>query len=177
MSTFGGTMIFVSHNRAFVNRLATRIWDIEAGHLEEYPGKLKDYMERFRYRSFDEEEDAGASQQLVDGKAAGKQAADKKTAGRKTAAAAEKTAPTKSSLSRNEERRLQRESERLEKRISELEQEQAERGQRLSDPDVYGNDDYQELLGQWQATQEKLEELMGRWERNQQQLGDTGSPG
>ena len=72
---------------------------------------------------------------------------------------------------------MQRDSERLEKRISELEHEQAERGQRLSDPDVYGKDDYQELLGNWQATQEKLEELIGRWERNQQQLGDTGSPG
>ena len=151
---------------------ATRIWDIEAGHLEEYPGKLKDYMERFRYRSLDEEEDAAASQQPPGGKAVGKQAAGKKTAG-----AAEKTAPTKPSLSRNEERRLQRDSERLEKRISELEQEQAERGQRLSDPDVYGNDDYQELLGKWQATQEKLEDLMGRWERNHRQLGDTGSPG
>jgi hypothetical protein len=42
---------------------------------------------------------------------------------------------------------------------------------------VYGNDDYQELLGKWQATQEKLEDLMGRWERNQRQLGDTGSSG
>ena len=177
MATFGGTMIFVSHNRAFVNRLATRIWDIEAGHLEEYPGKLKDYMERFRYRSFDEEEDAAASQQPAGGKAAGKQVIGKKTAGKKRAAAAEKTTSTEPSLSRNEERRLQRDSERLEKRISELEHEQAERGQRLSDPDVYGKDDYQELLGNWQATQEKLEELIGRWERNQQQLGDTGSPG
>ncbi len=30
LATFDGTIVFVSHNRSFVRRLATRIWDVEA---------------------------------------------------------------------------------------------------------------------------------------------------
>ncbi len=43
LSTFGGTIIFVSHNRAFLRKLATRIWDLSGGTLYEYPGTWDEY--------------------------------------------------------------------------------------------------------------------------------------
>ncbi len=48
MSTFDGTLVFVSHNRSFVRRLATKIWNVEGGGVETYPGSLDEYIDRHR---------------------------------------------------------------------------------------------------------------------------------
>ena len=48
LSTYDGTLVFVSHNRAFIRRLATRIWDVHDGTVEDYPGTLDEYMDRHR---------------------------------------------------------------------------------------------------------------------------------
>ncbi len=48
LSTFDGTLVFVSHNRSFVRRLATKIWNVEDGNVETYPGTLDEYMDGFR---------------------------------------------------------------------------------------------------------------------------------
>jgi ATP-binding cassette subfamily F protein 3 len=48
LETFGGTLLFVSHNRSFVRHLATRIWNVENGAVEEYPGTFDEYMDRCR---------------------------------------------------------------------------------------------------------------------------------
>jgi ATP-binding cassette subfamily F protein 3 len=44
LARFEGTMIFVSHNRSFVNRLATRIWEVKDGGVAEFPGNLDDWL-------------------------------------------------------------------------------------------------------------------------------------
>ena len=45
LSGYGGTLLFVSHNQSFVNRLATKIWDIRGREMIEYPGTLKEYYQ------------------------------------------------------------------------------------------------------------------------------------
>jgi ATP-binding cassette subfamily F protein 3 len=45
LAGYGGTLVFVSHNTAFVNRLATKIWDVVDADIEEYPGTLAEYHE------------------------------------------------------------------------------------------------------------------------------------
>jgi ATP-binding cassette subfamily F protein 3 len=50
LSGFDGTLLFVSHNRSFVKRLATQIWNLEDGKLEVYPGTLDEYMYAQRAR-------------------------------------------------------------------------------------------------------------------------------
>lgn len=45
LKKYEGTLLFVSHNQAFVNRLATRIWDIRNGGIDEYPGTLYEYFD------------------------------------------------------------------------------------------------------------------------------------
>src|SRR5262249_33436992 len=44
LATFDGTLVFVSHNRSLIRRLATRIWNVEDGRVETYPGTLDEYM-------------------------------------------------------------------------------------------------------------------------------------
>ena len=40
---FSGTVVFVSHDRYFIDQLATRIFEIEGGQLHDYPGNYEDY--------------------------------------------------------------------------------------------------------------------------------------
>jgi ATP-binding cassette subfamily F protein 3 len=40
---YQGTLLFVSHNQSFINRLATKIWDIRDKNIMEYPGTLSEY--------------------------------------------------------------------------------------------------------------------------------------
>jgi len=44
LETYDGTLIFVSHNKAFVNRLANIIWDVDQGRIYEFPGSLDEYL-------------------------------------------------------------------------------------------------------------------------------------
>jgi ATP-binding cassette subfamily F protein 3 len=43
LAKFKGTVVFVSHDRYFIDRLATRIFEIENGALNDYPGNYEDY--------------------------------------------------------------------------------------------------------------------------------------
>ncbi|MGB5179389.1 MAG: ATP-binding cassette domain-containing protein, partial [Gammaproteobacteria bacterium] len=46
MVDFGGALLFVSHDRAFVRRLATRIIELDRGQLTSWPGNYDDYVRR-----------------------------------------------------------------------------------------------------------------------------------
>ncbi len=39
-----GTLLFVSHNKSFVNQLATRIWEVKDGGVLSFPGNLDDWL-------------------------------------------------------------------------------------------------------------------------------------
>ncbi|MCY7293898.1 ATP-binding cassette ATPase Uup [Alteromonas sp. a30] len=43
---FNGAMVFVSHDRAFIRRVATRIVDLDRGQLVSYPGNYAEYLEK-----------------------------------------------------------------------------------------------------------------------------------
>lgn len=43
LSEFGGTLLFVSHDRYFIDRLATKVWAIEDGVLYPYIGNYTEY--------------------------------------------------------------------------------------------------------------------------------------
>jgi ATP-binding cassette subfamily F protein uup len=44
MQDFDGALLFISHDRAFVRRLATRIVELDRGQLRVWPGKYDDYI-------------------------------------------------------------------------------------------------------------------------------------
>ncbi len=48
LSDFGGTMLFVSHDRYFIDKFATRIWELRSGgELQEFNGGFTRYMELY----------------------------------------------------------------------------------------------------------------------------------
>src|SRR5216684_1570849 len=43
---YNGTVVFVSHDRYFIDKLATRVFEIGGGKVEVYPGNYEDYLWR-----------------------------------------------------------------------------------------------------------------------------------
>src|ERR1019366_4395090 len=43
---YTGTVVFVSHDRYFIDKLATRVFEIGEGKVEIYPGNYEDYLWR-----------------------------------------------------------------------------------------------------------------------------------
>jgi ATP-binding cassette subfamily F protein 3 len=46
INKFTGTVIFVSHDRYFIDRLATRVFEVADGKVHVYPGNYEDYLWR-----------------------------------------------------------------------------------------------------------------------------------
>ncbi|RMD81845.1 MAG: ABC transporter ATP-binding protein [Candidatus Dadabacteria bacterium] len=154
LETFDGTLVFVSHNRSFVNRLATRIWNVAAGRVEEFPGNLTEYMDHC----------ARVAAAWGHPEAPVQSAASEPAGGRRAGARPSGRASERSPLSKQRLAKIAA----LEERIAALEKAQAERALELSKPEVYADRArYGELLGAYQRDAAKIEELLARWERAQ----------
>jgi ATP-binding cassette, subfamily F, member 3 len=46
IANFTGTVVFVSHDRYFIDGLATKVIEVEGGHVHVYPGNYADYLWR-----------------------------------------------------------------------------------------------------------------------------------
>ena len=44
LQEFSGTVVFVSHDRYFIDKLATRIFEIDGGKFQDYSGNYEDYL-------------------------------------------------------------------------------------------------------------------------------------
>ena len=157
---FGGTVIFVSHDRAFIEQLATRVLELKPGQFKNYPGNYEFYMEQLAKQ---EAQEGGGSLPLA-------------TAGKPSSATpsnggnAPRNAPLESSqaggqLSWEEQKRLdaerrkaEKEVSRLEEKITELEEKKSELENKLADPAVYSNGE------KAKAVQREIEELSAQIE-------------
>jgi ATP-binding cassette, subfamily F, member 3 len=54
---YTGTVVFVSHDRYFIDKLATRVFEIGDGRVEVYPGNYEDYLWRKQGGSAKQDED------------------------------------------------------------------------------------------------------------------------
>jgi ATP-binding cassette subfamily F protein 3 len=50
LTKFNGTVVFVSHDRYFIDHVATRVFEIEGGKLEDYQGNYEDYLWQKEHR-------------------------------------------------------------------------------------------------------------------------------
>ena len=46
LQEYSGTLVFVSHDRYFIDRLATRVFEVGDGQVQVYPGNYEDYLWR-----------------------------------------------------------------------------------------------------------------------------------
>ena len=53
LAKYTGTVVFVSHDRYFIDKLATRVFEIGDGHVNVFPGNYEDYLWRKEGREID----------------------------------------------------------------------------------------------------------------------------
>lgn len=140
LQSFPGTLIFVSHDRYFVDRLATQVWEFGGGPVTFYAGGYSDYR-------------AAREQSLAAAAAAPAAPPPRMAPGR----AEEKTRG-------KEARRAQAELRRLEEAITRLEERKQHLEQALADPDAYRGPRGRELAAAYQAVARDLERLYTEWE-------------
>jgi len=163
LSDYDGTLVFVSHNRALVRQLATRIWNVAGGTVETYPGTLDEYIYSCQQR--DEEPSAAvvAHANETATEESGRSRKDQRDRKRREAEARQKRSKKVAPL--------EKKVKRLEESISELEKAQAGRSTVLSDPAVYEDKDQRnQLLNEFQAAGAKLDQLTADWEESQEAL-------
>ncbi|MGQ8973852.1 ATP-binding cassette domain-containing protein [Acinetobacter schindleri] len=145
LSGYKGTLLLISHDRAFMDNVVTSTWVFDGkGNIDEYIGGYQDYLEQ------------RPNQTAVDQKSAVKKAAAK------AEAAAAAPAPKKVKLSYKDQREL----EQLPAEIEALESEQAELSEKLADGSWFVQDaaaatKASERLGE---IDEILLEKMERWD-------------
>jgi ATP-binding cassette, subfamily F, member 3 len=173
LATFDGTLVFVSHNRSLIRKLATRIWNVEDGKVETYPGTLDEYMYSMAQRRAEISDGSNRKSGAVGGgKASSAPAA---TAAAKISAADEKARKRREAEQRQKRAAtlgpLEKQVAQLEERIGVLESEQKVRSAELADPTVYDDAARRnKLLADYQGAQDKLDELTARWETTMAKL-------
>jgi ATP-binding cassette, subfamily F, member 3 len=183
LESYDGTLIFVSHNRSFVRRLATRIWNVADGTVETYPGTLDEYMDTCRQRLLAAE--GGTAAPAAQPKKAPAPAvapkpnpAAPKPSVAGNGASAVPSAPQVDAKkreadkrSKNRQQKLEREVADLESKIGELETAQKQRSELLADPAVYADKERStKLLAEFKDAQQDLDGLTKRWESAQSEL-------
>jgi ATP-binding cassette subfamily F protein 3 len=160
---FDGTAIIVSHDRAFLRELATRVWAFDGNRIEEFAGP---FVEWERYRSEREARRAA-------------EASERETVDR--AATAGRSRKQQDSKRQNEQalRSAKREAARLEEEIHRLEADLVRLEQALSDPALYegreGARRAAELDRELRDTRSRLDEVMATWAELQEQVEEGRS--
>ena len=151
---FGGTVVFVSHDRGFIEQLATQVLHLEPGKSMYYPGDYKYYLEQTE-KNFAVPAGGSAVPEPVEG------SAPQISANSGPSRASETTEePAKVQLSWEEQKKLESERRKKEKALATLEQQLAtledqkkQLEQKLADPAVYSNGE------KAKAVQHQIEEL------------------
>ena len=145
VESYDGALLFVSHDRYFINRFATRIWEIADGTVTDYPMGFTQYRE-LKAREEAEKQSAPAAK-----KEKGPQQ-EKPRAGR-----AQQQAKRQLTI-------CQREMDKLEEAIR---QKEAEMEAAACDYERYGA-----LYAEKEAMDEELLALMERWEQLSEEAGE-----
>jgi ATP-binding cassette subfamily F protein 3 len=165
LSGFGGALLFVSHNRSLIRTLATRIWNIEDGRVETYPGTLDEYLYSCQLRRRGEVEENGAPTDGAPAAAPELEPEPDRRANRADAKARKRREAEARKLRHQLVGPIEQRIATIEERVAALEAEQALRSQRLADPTVYDDAAQRnQLLSSYQAAAAKIEELTARWE-------------
>ena len=144
LSDFDGTILFVSHDRYLLERIADRLLIIGDGALTEFKGKFSAYQEQIRRRT--QEEQAAAAAQKAE------------------KAAADRQEGFKSKEQRAADAKKRAEKRRLEQEMDELSDEEKQLTESLEKPEVFG--DYTKM----QQVCTRLEEIRAQLEEDLERL-------
>ncbi len=161
---YTGTLMFVSHNRSFLDALATHVWDVRDRKVVPYPGNLADYLLHL-------DGEAAARARGADVQVEGEGAANKAPEKERKRLEAEARQARSQRMGP-----LKKEITKLEAKIAELETAQKEREAQLVDAAFMANyDKSRPVLDAHSAAAAELEKAMARWEAASSELASLGS--
>ncbi|MCR5496095.1 MAG: ATP-binding cassette domain-containing protein [Treponema sp.] len=163
LKDFGGTVIFVSHDRGFIEGLATKVLELKNGCHREFPGDYKYYMERIAA------EEAG----LVDvpENLKGTQSAVKNQESPVPEKSAGKLSWEEQKKQEAEKRKAEKEVARLEAEIAKAEEEKSLLEAKMGQPEVYSNGaKAKEVQGKIDSVSARLDQLNADWEAAMENL-------
>ncbi len=166
---YGGTLLFVSHNRSFVNQLATAIWEVKDGGILPFPGNLDDWWYHQRRLAAEAAANGGAP---ADVRAADAEASRPSDRDRKRVEAEARNARYRL------EKPIRDEIARLEARIEALEGEERAATAALADPALY--EDFaraKPIIDRQRAAKDELATLYAAWEDAHARLGAVAADG
>ncbi len=179
---FGGTVVFVSHDRGFIEQLATQVLHLEPGKSMYYPGDYKYYLEQMEKSVVPEpvEGPQKGGESLPLGSASAESSPTPSNGGQaprnapqpSTSAVPEPVeGPAKVQLSWEEQKRLDAEKRKKEKALSNLEQQlvaledqKKQLEQKLADPQVYSNGEKAKAVQhEIEALTTQIEQVTEQW--------------
>ncbi|MFD2515442.1 ribosomal protection-like ABC-F family protein [Pontibacter locisalis] len=148
LEQYEGTFIIISHDRYFVENVATKIWYIEDYQLKEYPGTYHEYEQFMEKREKEAKKDAA------------------------TVAETKQNNQPKQPREKNEYTQLSNQLKQVNKQLSDVEKQVQELEQKLknyetelADPKVYGDIDLlQETTAKFEKVQKELDTIQEKWE-------------
>ncbi|MBH8556501.1 ABC-F family ATP-binding cassette domain-containing protein [Hymenobacter negativus] len=149
LEQYEGTFIVISHDRYFVENVATKIWFIEDYQLKEYPGTYEEY-ERWQ----DDREKAAKKAGLPSPSANKPQPKEEK-----------KADPMPAKTSSPDQKKALKELAEVEAKIDVLEKELAGYEKQLADPKIYENAaQLKDATVKFEQVKKELAQLNDRWE-------------
>ena len=175
---FGGTVVFVSHDRGFIEQLATRVLELKPGEFKNYVGNYEFYLEQLAKL----ENPEGKSLSLATATTASQSSAVASSAthsngGSPRNAPQQEVSQNKLSWEEQkkrdaERRKIEREVEKLEAEIAELEAKKAELENKMAQPEVYSNGEKAKAVQrEIEEVSNKLEETNLAWMEKAELLG------
>ncbi len=172
LEDFGGTLIFVSHDRYFVDKLATKIIEVGHGDALVYPGTYEEFL--WSRKARERESAAAPARQTQPAASAVRHAPPAKTRESAPQPKSIGVAPSYADKKRQdaEARRARRDQEARLRRVQELETRIADREQAIKDlertmaaPGFYDDRDAaQPIIDRHQALMWEVGDLMNQWE-------------
>ncbi|MGE5579358.1 MAG: ABC-F family ATP-binding cassette domain-containing protein [Bacillota bacterium] len=168
---FPGTLVFASHDRFFIDRLATHLWLWDGDRIHVFKGSYSDYRRKVESGEAVLFEEDLPSFQLISGKkqAVSPQPVQRKEEPRKSATPAPAPAP-----SAQAERAGKAELAALEDRIDAMERRWDELVKILNDPETY-RDSGAAPLKEYKDVERELESLYEKWEELARKAGGSES--
>lgn len=174
LKDFGGTVVFVSHDRGFIEGLATRVLELTPGHFRNFPGNYQYYLERIAA------EEAGtvgefdmSSGATGDGKRiASVQKTVQNTTGESNTQSAGQLSWEEEKKQKAERRKLEKDVERLEQQIAQVEQQRKACADQMALPAVYSDGEKcRKIQKQIADMDAQLEDFNAQWETAAEKLG------
>ncbi len=170
LKDFGGTVVFVSHDRGFIEDLATRVLELHPGKYRVFPGDYKYYMQRMEDEA---NGTVGTSSFAVSPVSSGKKDTKPSNVSDnvQNTASATKLSWEENKKAQAEKRKAEREVANLENQIEQAEARKTDLENQMANPDVYSNGakakavqdeidkvtrELEDLNTAWEAAAEKL---------------------